>query len=350
MNVSTAAQRMRKLVHRCAWTALALMAPAAPDLHAITDSVDPSDSVVVCDEPAFVEPEFGYVTARGRLLDESLQPNVPHSKATWRVALPSPVDVLQRIRARDTHVVEQGTVVSLRHLWEWNYFHFVFDVLGKLQVLDEVAGADAAPIALGRYAGQLPFAERAIEMGRLSGRRWLVPDQDNRTIIRAERVIFGRTGRSLGQRAEYIRELLGAAPADQAGSERVFLTRRPPHGRRLLNEDDILRVTRRHGFEVVDAAELTLDEQIKLFSSTRHLAVHGAGLTNIIFRAGAPLSLLELHGDRYPGPGNMRRICAELGYQHAALAGPQTKGGAQGANFAIDPGELASALPRLLDT
>jgi len=41
--------------------------------------------------------------------------------------------------------------------------------------------------------------------------------------------------------------------------------------------------------------ELTLDEQIDLFYNSSHvIGIHGAGLTNIIYRYGAEMSLIEL--------------------------------------------------------
>src|SRR6185437_9489458 len=49
------------------------------------------------------------------------------------------------------------------------------------------------------------------------------------------------------------------------------------------------------GFEIVDADKLNLQEQISLFRETRWLTgIHGAGFTNIIYRKGLPMNMLEL--------------------------------------------------------
>lgn len=101
------------------------------------------DTATTCNEdgyisysnsPAFIEPEWGYVfTENGHLL-ESLEPNFAHPKKNWRIAMPSPVQAYRAIQKKEK-VVEFSSVISLRHFWEWNYYHFYLDVLGKLPLL-----------------------------------------------------------------------------------------------------------------------------------------------------------------------------------------------------------------------
>jgi hypothetical protein len=78
------------------------------------------------------------------------------------------------------------------------------------------------------------------------------------------------------------------------------------------------------------------------------VALHGAGTTNIIFRQSASLSLLELHGDTFSGPGDMRRLCEELGFDYQSLSGPAEPGLAIHANFEIDCDALNAAIARMV--
>src|SRR5690242_18647078 len=78
-------------------------------------------------------------------------------------------------------------------------------------------------------------------------------------------------------------------------NERVFLTRNKTAARTIMNMPEIAKVLRQFEFQIVDTAGMSIDDQIDVFSKTRYLvAIHGAGLTNIIFRRDAPLSVLEL--------------------------------------------------------
>lgn len=64
---------------------------------------------------------------------------------------------------------------------------------------------------------------------------------------------------------------------------RLYLTRRTAR-RRVVNESELEPILARYGFEVVEAENLSLAEQIQLFSQAEAIAgPHGAGLTNIVF-------------------------------------------------------------------
>ena len=77
---------------------------------------------------------------------------------------------------------------------------------------------------------------------------------------------------------------------------RVFISRSNASYRRLLNERELLGELGQLGFEIVHAEELSLAEQVRIFSECAVLlAAHGAGLTNILF-APAGCRVLEIHG------------------------------------------------------
>ncbi len=80
---------------------------------------------------------------------------------------------------------------------------------------------------------------------------------------------------------------------------RIYISRSDSGARRMLNEEDLVRILQRHGFEIVTLTGLPVTEQIALFSDASHIvAPHGAGLANAIFSpAGAVLC--ELHMDSY---------------------------------------------------
>lgn len=354
MDTAVTVERTRKLGRKFGWSARSVIrkAPRIRMLHG--DSHHAKEFMAVCSEPCYVEPEFGYVvTDGGELIEESLSPNFDHPKRPWRVGTLPPLRLVADARAqRDgLHVLHLERVISLRHLWEWNYYHFFIDVLGKLEMFDGLLDEPDTPIVLGRYARELPFVMDALQMGRLAERRWIIPDAENRLVVRANEVVFGRTLRPYRQRVDHIVSCLGLEQRSVRADGRIYLTRRPPTGRRLSNESALLPTLNRYGFTVVDAAQIPLREQIEIFGAARHVvAVHGAGVTNIIFRRPQEMSVLELHGSRHPGPGDMARLCAELGYAHSSLGGPQEGGSPAAANFSVDEGEFERALKQMLAT
>jgi hypothetical protein len=301
--------------------------------------------------PVFLEPQDGYaITGDGLLVEESVRPHFFSPVPAWRNGgLPSP-RWFERTRRNPDAVDYYPTVVSLRHFWEWNYYHFHLDVLGKLSVLrDHGVGRDL-PHALGRYVRQLGFASEILSQGALSNRNWIIPDVENTRIIAADELIYCCVdGTSYKRRLSCFLDELNLPPVDANKSARVFLNRQPPANRRILNFSEVKSIFEEREFAIVDAAQLSVVEQMRLFSGTRYLAaIHGAGVTNIIYRRGAPLSLLELHAESYVTE-DMKGICSEFGYHYGRLGGePARDQRAQGASFYVDKDKLREALDKLL--
>ncbi len=83
--------------------------------------------------------------------------------------------------------------------------------------------------------------------------------------------------------------------------QRIHITRNRAQSRRLVNEEEVRIHVASRGFTSIDLEDLSLGEQIDLFENASHIiAVHGAGLTNLIYASRA--SLLEIfslqHGVR----------------------------------------------------
>ncbi len=99
------------------------------------------------------------------------------------------------------------------------------------------------------------------------------------------------------------------------------------------------------GFETVDTGTMPLRDQIELFRQTEVLvAVHGAGLTNMMFRAGRPMTVIELCSDAWASE-DFRKIARDLDYDFTRLTFPAERGvDPQHADFAVDPAARRAAL------
>ena len=119
----------------------------------------------------------------------------------------------------------------------------------------------------------------------------------------------------------------------------------------ISNFSEIRPLIEERGFTIVDSAELSMEEKIELFSSIRHLVgIHGAGLTNVIYRHGAPLSLIEIHGTSYIPP-DIKNISDDFGYTYRRLSCEPAKGvDPQHANIYVEPTDLCRAMDELLQT
>ena len=136
------------------------------------------------------------------------------------------------------------------------------------------------------------------------------------------------------------------APAPGPRFRRIYISRQDTSERRLLNEPELMALVRRHGFEVVQLSGMDVAAQIRLFSaSSRIIAPHGAGLTNLLYcRPNA--TVLELHMDSYV-QWCFRRIAGLQGLRYGCVIGT-TEGPWQdnvhGNTWRIDLDEVAAAI------
>ncbi len=297
--------------------------------------------------PAYIEPQWGYViSASGRLWEAPLLTYTEGQIGQpWRFGIPSPQQFFRVHRQRQGRIVHYPKVISLRFIWEWNYYHFYADVLGKLSLLDEIGVDPSLPLVLGRYAHDMPFVQQIISQGGFKDRNWVIAED---THILADEIIYATRRENLRQRYDYLLSQM-KPPRPSGAEERVFLTRSKPQKRCILNNEEVSQLTQRWGFKTVDTAKMTIADQAALFSRTRYLiAAHGAGFINIIFRQDAPLSFLELHAENYL-PGLSRDLADAYGHTWISLAGkPDDLDKPQSSNYHIDPDALTTKIEQIL--
>jgi len=107
---------------------------------------------------------------------------------------------------------------------------------------------------------------------------------------------------------------------DGPSGKRIFISRRASSFRCLVNEAEIEAILIQRGFSSVRLEELTIAEQVRLFSQAQAVVgAHGAGFTNLAF-APKETNVLELHPPS-PVPSYFTAMSAHLGQTHHTLEG-----------------------------
>lgn len=244
-----------------------------------------------------------------------------------------------------------------------NYYHWLFEQLPKLRLLDEAPQYDDWPLlvdaghhpnllaALGRVnLARRPVIE--IEPGaRHRVHRLLVPEAGVRMPVdfRAGATVYADDILFAPRALAYLRRRFLPAGAGQPGCRRLYLRRGPAGYRRLLNEQVVQAEFVARGFEVVEPGGLSLDEQIALFSEAAIIAgPTGAGMANMVF-APAQCRVLVLYYDSVPY-FYFSTLAATLQQNLMYLLGEPESG--SNANlyqrdFTIDPAHVGPALDAL---
>jgi capsular polysaccharide biosynthesis protein len=146
----------------------------------------------------------------------------------------------------------------------------------------------------------------------------------------------------------YIHDVMAVEPPKPASDLRVFLCRPRGSTRNLENIESIQDMLSDFGFASVDTSGMSVAEQIEIFSNTRYLvAMHGAGMVNMLFRYGAPLGVLELHSDAYVSE-DMKMMARGAGWYFDRMAGRAVEGDPQQAGYSVDVDALVTKVEALL--
>ncbi len=337
-----------KLANLVAWKALGLTArssrPAVVHRRQVPTGHRRDELLWRTESSTVIEPLYGYPIVEPRRLCLEGFDALRGAMPPWSYGIPSVRKWCSPRERRGRQVVEFDRVVSLRHFYEWNYYHFFADVIGKLGLLHRIGALGDLPIVVGPSAAELRFVKELMTMGDFAQMQWVVQQPD--MYIRAQEVTFGRSRSTHADTARFIVDRLHLSPIPPSDTGRkVFLVRRPPATRCIVNLDEVEAVTLAAGFETVDTTGWPLADQIELFRSTSSLvAIHGAGLTNMMFRVGHPMSVVELCSDRWH-PESFLRAADELGFEFTRLSFPAEPGQApQHADFRVDTAQLAATI------
>ena len=213
----------------------------------------------------------GIVTVNGKVLKETLA-HIPFGQLGY---------------ARSEHTVELPDAASHTDLAEafhllggnnQNYFHWMLDILPRLQV---------EPFANRRFAGPILVPSMRTTFQRDSLALLLAQPNPVISVTDHEAVRVGTLhfipnlvgyGFAPSPNLNTFFDILKQRLTARSGlARRIYVSRKDSGNRRLINEDAVISLVSKYGFEVVELSRLTLSEQASVFASaTQIVAPHGA--------------------------------------------------------------------------
>jgi hypothetical protein len=289
--------------------------------------------------------------ARGRAVLETIPP--PFSPVEEHLdlhlpILPSLLRALPSPRAPD----ELEVAALLTNRWTNNYWHWIVDVLPRLEGLERYeAETGVRPRLL------LPPRLRAWQVASLNAVAPEAPTRPwGRRRIRVGLFVIPSFRRQYDGRSyhrpvspgacRWLRgRVLGRSGRGREGNRgrRIYISRRDAAFRRVVNEGEVVRALGDAGYEAHVLGSLSFAEQARLFSAAEAVvAPHGAGLANLVF-AEAP-TVLELFGPEVLLPNAY--LARGLGCRYGYLRGtsPSTRLGGRESPMVVEVGRLMELL------
>jgi tetratricopeptide (TPR) repeat protein/capsular polysaccharide biosynthesis protein len=200
-----------------------------------------------------------------------------------------------------------GTVAALAGLSGHNYFHWMVDILPRLEILRQ-HGIDWQMIDwFWLNSSEQPFQQQTLTALGIPAAKVL--SSDRHPYIQADQLIApsfpGHLGWVEPWALEFLRNAFLPSPpvqgeqAEDVLPKRLYISRNQADHRRVLNEAAVLQHLLPLGFVSIALETLAFSEQVALFSQAEVvIAPHGGGLTNILFcRPGT--TVVELVSPRY---------------------------------------------------
>ena len=239
--------------------------------------------------------------------------------------------------------VGERPVVLLKQEWDRNYGHWLIESLPRLGMISEcfditecqfIVGDSSGPIGkvyrdsltrLGVPAANIvPLADGAVEFAQL-----IYPTPITvQPWIKAPRVI------------NFLEALARHSSHHRPGPQKIYVARSPGDSRRLMNEEPILRILTRAGYQGVTPGSLDFEAQVAAFRDATHVVgILGAGLSNLVF-APRGVQFLALTSEYMQDDFFWDLICHKAG-SYTSLHGKAIDPGAgMRSHFTLDEAEF----------
>ena len=287
------------------------------------------------DRGGFIEAKVGW----GITLDRKLiYPSLGFSRAP-HVRKP---DLFELFLTRKK-IVKLDAIISLRDTGEENYFHFFNDLISKLFFIkDNGIDLNNFTVVVSQKLYEKEYFKVTIENSWLKDLTFHVQTDE---WIEFKTALFCKP---LTHTLKYFKQTVRLLLPENSGNgrRRVFITRDAKTFRFIDNMKELLPVLESYGFEIIDSAKLSFLDQLRIFSECSILiGVHGAGLTNMIFRQGRSLSVVEIANPFEYIPFHYIMLSAQFKYPYTVILGKDNN--LKTGGFRLEPNDLEGALNKV---
>ncbi len=268
----------------------------------------------------------------------------------YGAATPSQHPVFLRWRLPEVSIVP-GSVGVLTTRGSENYYHFLTDVLPRLELLDR-AGAHPDSYLVNRATR---FQRDMLDHLGLTADRCL--SSDKYPHLRADELVVTSLPDPDLKTPPWIVPWLRSRfmPESVAAPHRRLYVGRgdKKHTRRVENEAALLGVLEPLGFEAIDPGAMSAAEQVRAFAEAECIVgPHGAGLTNLAF-APAGAAVLELFAPDYVNECFWALATTVEGLRYRYLAGDGSpsrsrRNNGVASDIRVDPGLVRRLVEELL--
>ncbi|MBW4493749.1 MAG: DUF563 domain-containing protein [Oscillatoria princeps RMCB-10] len=178
-----------------------------------------------------------------------------------------------------------GTVAVLSGLLNDVYFHWMFDILPRIDLLRQ-SGIEMETADKFLISSRLPFQKETLNALGIPESKILETSQFPH--LKATKLIVPSFPGTIAWMPKWAcdflrREFLKDSEATET-IERIYISRALAENRRVINEDEVISLLSKFGFRSVTLESMSVAQQASLLGNAKIVvAPHGGGLTNLVF-------------------------------------------------------------------
>lgn len=243
-----------------------------------------------------------------------------------------------------TPVKELDEAVHIDGYLSISYYHVFRDLMTSLGAIKALGLSDKPLIIGGDVYASKHFQWILANRPWVKSLNWQI--LDGRTYLRVKRLYKFVSLIPDANTWKQARDIM-SPPFVAEPQRRIYLYRAGNFGRTVNNMEEIKPVLEKYGFELVDTGNMTVDEQMDLFANTRYLvAIHGAGITNILFCNPDKFSLLEILPGREKLNSTFYWMAVAMHHKYDALLTADMDADKR---FRLEPDVLEKHIKRLVE-
>ncbi|MDD9269971.1 glycosyltransferase family 61 protein [Paenibacillus sp. GCM10023248] len=196
------------------------------------------------------------------------------------------------------------TVAYLSFRYPNNYFHWMFDVLPRIAILRQ------CKVNIHKYVisppGNFPYLEMLQALG-IPQEKVIIASEDfhlkaNKVVVVDKYSKWAPYAHTYPEWAsKFLRDELSACNTKGTSKkyERLYVSRAHAGGRKITNEDEVVKYLESYGFHCIHPGTMSFAEQVRAFQSADIIvSPHGASLANLVF-TNPGTKLIEIFSPNY---------------------------------------------------
>lgn len=282
--------------------------------------------IIQVNETCYKDPNYGWVILKKK--DKIILESIPYSDYPFEWAKhPIPNKFDYHFKQYKKIHLKIAISCEMIHRFGTNYFHFFNSLLAQLALIESKGINLKVPILIPSDIFKQKFFQESILLFPKLQELDFIPLQQG-VLYTFDAITFAKSNPYTIETFKLLHRFLKLPKPVSAPNINLFINRKQNQYRSIQNIEEISKIILSKGFVEYFPDDHNLKDQIETFRNCKNIvAIHGAGLTNLLFSYPNKINLFELFSNKQIVPGYYNMIFEDGGIYDTLLGSKENKNG-----------------------